>query len=180
MTSNISIVCANWASSLGLKVLAMRILVYHSGHYCCRDTSAAGRSSCSKLAASLGGRSEFGKFPLQAFAGQPAGAYHRTLLSHFDTGRRRTPSRTRGGSRSRGRPSGTEGSPGAPRVGFSQSCFGVPGVTVIHNPLSQAHPVRHISRKLMKMPLLLLICCAALPARSENLPQRYADYGELI
>jgi hypothetical protein len=28
MTSNISIVCANWASSLGLNVLAMRILLF--------------------------------------------------------------------------------------------------------------------------------------------------------
>jgi hypothetical protein len=32
----------------------------------------------------------------------------------------------------------------------------------------------------MKTPLLLLIGCAALPARGENLPQRYADFGELI
>ena len=32
----------------------------------------------------------------------------------------------------------------------------------------------------MKKLLLLLLGCAALPARGETLPERYADYGELI
>jgi hypothetical protein len=32
----------------------------------------------------------------------------------------------------------------------------------------------------MKSLLLLLIGCAAWPARGETLPQHYADYGELI
>ena len=40
--------------------------------------------------------------------------------------------------------------------------------------------MRHTGRELMKMPLLLLIGCAALATRGENLPERYADYGELI
>ena len=32
----------------------------------------------------------------------------------------------------------------------------------------------------MQKLLLLLLGCVALPARGENLPERYADYGELI
>ena len=66
MTSNISIVCPNWASSLGLKVLAMRILLCRSGQSCRRDISAAGRLSCSKLAASLATCRQYGNFPLRA------------------------------------------------------------------------------------------------------------------
>src|ERR1035441_6442964 len=180
MTSNISIVCANWASSLGLKVLAMRILLYRSGHFCCLGISAAGRLSCSKLAASLGGRREFGKFPLQAFADQPAGAYHRTLLSHFDTGRRCMPLRTRGGSRIGGGCFQHRRLAPPLRSGLSQVRSLFPGAPVTKNPLSQDHPMRHTGRELMKMPLLLLIGCAALATRGENLPERYADYGELI
>jgi hypothetical protein len=40
--------------------------------------------------------------------------------------------------------------------------------------------MRHTSRELMRTLVLFLIGCAALPARGESLPQRYADYGELI
>jgi hypothetical protein len=40
--------------------------------------------------------------------------------------------------------------------------------------------MRHAGSEFMKTLLLLLIGCAAFPARGENLPQRYADYGELI
>src|ERR1017187_8656239 len=64
MTSNISIVCANWASSLGLNVLAMRTLFFWSRYSGCRTISAAGHLACSKLAASLGRSGQYGKFPL--------------------------------------------------------------------------------------------------------------------
>ena len=64
MTSNISIVCANWASSLGLKVLAMRILFCPSRHSDRRIISAVRRSACSKLAASFERSRQYGEFPL--------------------------------------------------------------------------------------------------------------------
>ena len=40
--------------------------------------------------------------------------------------------------------------------------------------------MRNTGREHMRTLLLFLIGCAALPARGESLPQRYADYGELI
>ena len=58
------------------------------------------------------------------------------------------------------------------RSGLSQVRSLSPGGPVTNNPLSQDHPMRHTGRELMKMPLLLLIGCAALATRGENLPER--------
>ena len=65
MTSNISIVCPNWAASLGLKVLTMRILfsrLIQRIRQSPRSGRVAGRFGSSKLAASFETRRNFEKF----------------------------------------------------------------------------------------------------------------------